>query len=217
MMQNDRIVLTRARDDVRTVLRRLIVSGEFAGGDRLEEVEIATRLGVSRTPVREALIALEHEGLVRSRPNRGFALVPADADLVRESFPILAALEAAAMRLAGARLAAALPDLRTLDLRLAAATRRSRMYELDHDFHRRLVRDCGNARLLALIEAERTRAQRFDGAHRRGMADRDGSRAEHRAIIEAIARGDTEGAARALVAHWERGTGVVVAWLERSP
>ena len=215
MIHRDRIVLTRARDDVRDALRRLIVSGEFAADAKFEEVEIATRLGVSRTPVREALIALEHEGLVRSRPNKGFVLVPADADLVRESYPILAALEAAALTLAGPHLRAALSELRALDDKLAKATRPSVQYELDHAFHRRLIRDCGNQRLLEMIETERTRAQRFDGAHRRGMADRDGSRAEHRAIIAAIVRNDIAEAARTLAAHWERGIGVVVGWLER--
>lgn len=213
----NRIVLSRARDDVGKALRQLIAAGEFSGGAKLEEVELAARLGVSRTPVREALIALEHEGLVRSRPNKGFALVPADANLVRESYPILGALEAAAVRLADGRLAAALPDLRALDRKLAAASRPSAQYELDHAFHRRLIRDCGNARLLGLIEVERTRAQRFDGAHRRGMADRGGSRAEHRAIIAAIARRDYAAAAETLAAHWQRGVEVVVDWLGRRP
>ena len=216
MMHADRIVLTRARDDVRNVLRKLIVAGEFTADEKLEEVTIATRLGVSRTPVREALIALEHEGLVRSRPNKGFAVVAADADLVRESYPILAALEAAALVLAGPHLRVALPELRALDEKLARATRPGLQYELDHAFHRRLIRDCGNQRLLDMIEAERTRAQRFDGAHRRGMADRDGSRAEHRAIVAAIARKDFAGAAQTLTAHWTRGIATVVGWLERT-
>ena len=94
-----RITPVRTRDQVRDALRAMILDGQIRSSSRIEEVDIGESLGVSRTPVREALIALEQEGLVRSRPNRGFIVAPADADLVSEAFPVLGALEAAALRL----------------------------------------------------------------------------------------------------------------------
>lgn len=210
-----KVVLSRARDDVRGLLRDMILSGELAGGARIEEVELAERMGVSRTPVREALIALERDGLVRSRPHRGFVVEAADAGLVREAYPILSALEAAAVRLSWPALKAAASELSDINNQLAAAKGRIEQYRLDRAFHARLTADCGNPRLLALLDVERTRAQRFDGAEARGTADHAGSCREHAAIVAAVRKGDLDGVLRQLAAHWERGVEVVVGWLEQ--
>jgi DNA-binding GntR family transcriptional regulator len=197
------------------LLRSSIVEGLFPAASRLDEVGVSQRMGVSRTPLREALIALEEEGLVRSSPNKGFTVVPADVALVREVYPILASLERLAVGLGGRRLAEALPELEQLNDRLAEADESPEQYALDVAFHDRLVRDCGNDRLLRLIEIHRAQARRFDGAHRRGTADREGSCAEHRQVIEAIRSGRIDEAQRLVEAHWQRGEDVVIAWLER--
>jgi DNA-binding GntR family transcriptional regulator len=206
-------IVVRAADQAYLAIRGLIADGDFDAGERIEEIPLSERLGVSRTPVREALQRLACEGLVICRPNRGYQIVPAGEELVRESYPILGALEAAAVRLAGPALAAATGELDALVVALETEANPARQYELDHDFHRRVVRDCGNARLLALIETERVRAQRFDGAHRRGTHDRRGSCAEHRAIIDAIRKGQIEQAAALIEAHWRRGVETVAHWL----
>lgn len=214
MMQTDRpILLSRARDEVRDALRGMILSGDVPPDGRVEEIELSTRLGVSRTPVREALIALESEGLVRSRPNRGFVVLPLDAAQVRETYPVLAALESAALKLSAEHLQAALPDLRDINRRLAGERSRARQHELDRAFHDRLTRDCGNPRLLTLLQAEWTRARRFDGAFERGTADQAGSCAEHDLVIAAIEAGRLDEAAAVLEQHWRRGIEVVVKWL----
>ena len=207
------IVLSRARDEVRDVLRDMILRGEVRPDGRVEEVELSNRLGVSRTPVREALIALEHEGLVASRPNRGFVVLPIDADLVRETYPVLGALESTALRLAGERLREVVPKLREINRKLGLERNRARQHELDHAFHVTLTEACGNPRLLTLLRAEWNRAKRFDGAHERGMADQAGSCAQHEEIIAAIEKGRFEDAARVLDEHWRRGVEVVVKWL----
>jgi DNA-binding GntR family transcriptional regulator len=191
----------------------MITAGQFRGGDRLEEVELSGRIGVSRTPLREALIALEEEGWVRSVPNKGFSVLAADAAMVLEIYPVLGALEAAAVRAAGPRLGAAVPELDDLNRKLSTETRKPRQYELDSAFHFRLTRDCGNGRLLKLIATHWAQARRFDGAQTRGTADRDGSCREHKGIIDAIRRGRPGAAADLLLAHWRRGEGTVTAWL----
>ena len=206
-------IVVRAADQAYLALRDLIADGAFDADERIEEIPLSERLGVSRTPVREALQRLAHEGLVICRPNRGYRIVPAGEELVRESYPILGALEAAAVRLAGPKLSAAADELDALIDALERAEDPAEQYELDHGFHRRLVRDCGNERLLALIETERVRAQRFDGAHRRGTHDRRGSCAEHRAILAAIREGRSEAAAQLVEAHWRRGVETVATWL----
>jgi DNA-binding GntR family transcriptional regulator len=206
--------LRLARDEARDLLRESILSGGLAPGETLEEVQIAAGLGLSRTPVREALIALEEQGLVRSRPHRGYVVAPADAELVRQTYPILAALEAEAVRAAGADLRAHVERLRATNEALSKTPDKTRQHTLDRAFHSILVGACKNERLLRLIEIEWARARWFDGAQKRGTADRDGSCAEHLAIIEAIEHDDHVGAAALLHAHWHRGIGVVTKWLE---
>jgi DNA-binding GntR family transcriptional regulator len=213
-MHNSPITLARARDEVCRVLRSRIVDGGLGDEARIAEVELAEALGVSRTPVREALILLEDQGLIRSRPHRGYQAVAADAELVRQTFPILGALETAALRLGFERLVSAAPALRKLNHALAAEHRPARQYELDHRLHEALTGACANPRLLALLEQERARAARFDGAHHRGVAALESSCADHAAVIDAIEAGDREAAAARLFAHWRAGEEVVIAWLK---
>lgn len=203
----------RTRDQARDALRTMIIEGEISAASRIEEVDLAERLGISRTPVREALIALETEGLVISRPNRGFRVAPLDRALVSEAFPIIGALEATALRLSRSALKAALPELENLIAKLAKARSGAVQYQLDHAFHERLTRDCGNARLLALLAVERNRARRFDGYVDRGTADREGTCRDHAAIVAAIREGDFEDAAQILIRHWDWGREVVTKWL----
>src|ERR671917_633209 len=84
-------------------LREDIVSGLLESGTRLRQVEIARRFGVSTTPVREALAALQNEGLVRVHPQRGAVVFVPSADGLREHYEIRAALESLAARKAAER------------------------------------------------------------------------------------------------------------------
>lgn len=205
---------TRTRDQVRTLIRQTIIGGELAAGTRLDEIGLAAKLGSSRTPVREALIALEEEGLVRSRPNHGFLVAPLDEQLVRELYPILAALEAAAVELGGEALRAQVPTLKDINARLASETGRAKRYQLDRGFHRALAAPCANAQLLRLLEQHWNHARRVDGGQARGMANHEGSCAEHAQIIAVIEGGDLTRAAELLRKHWRDGQKVVLRWME---
>jgi DNA-binding GntR family transcriptional regulator len=216
-MQNLTVLRARARDQIRHVLRETIVSNEFSGGERLDEIRLAGMLGVSRTPLREALIGLEEEGLVVSRPNRGFAVALLDEKLVRELYPILAALEAAALDLGGSRLLAVVPQLKDINKALRAEKQPARRYALDREFHRALTQPCGNARLLHLLEQHWTHARRIDGGAQRGIANLEGSCIEHDAIIRRIERKDFAGAAQLLRTHWHQGIAVVLRWMQKAP
>jgi DNA-binding GntR family transcriptional regulator len=208
-----RVVLRTAREEARDVLREMILSGEIPPETRLEEVRLSGQIGVSRTPVREALMTLEQEGLVRARPHRGYVTTDASEAMVRESFPILAALEALAMQLAGPALTAIAPDLHAINEALGGARTSEEQYELDRSFHATLTGACDNARLQHLLAMERARAQLVDGSHRRGLANPVESIAEHRAIAEDIGRGRIAEAAERLNAHWQGGMEVVAQWL----
>jgi DNA-binding GntR family transcriptional regulator len=134
-------------------------------------------------------------------------------DRIRESYALLGALEATAVRFSAESLPGAIDELRGLVTALASEGDKARQYELDHSFHRRLIRDCGNDRLLQVIEAERVRAERFDGGRQRGTFDQEGSCKDHLAIVSLIEQSQIEAAAQLLEAHWRRGIGIVTSWL----
>src|SRR5574340_1117707 len=92
------------RERVYRALRDALVAGELAPGERLRDQELAARLGVSRTPVREALQRLEDEGLVETAPRALTRVTPLAAVAAREAFPVVAALHALAARHGAPRL-----------------------------------------------------------------------------------------------------------------
>lgn len=207
------ITRTRVRDQIKTLLGTMIHEGVLLGAQHLDEVGLSQRLGVSRTPLREALIALESDGLVRSIPNKGFVVVDANHALVREVFPILAALEVQALRLSGDDLIRSGPALAQLNDQLARTAMPSEQYSIDCALHRGFTQYCGNPRMLALLESHRDLSRLFDGAAVRGMANHAGSCAEHAEIISAICDASLERAGALLSRHWEKGEQVVIDWL----
>ncbi len=215
MHKNMQIVPVRTRDQARDALRAMIIESKILPGHPIAEQKIALKFGISRTPVREALIALEGEGLVVSLPNRGFRVAVTDAELVSEAFPIIGALEAAAIQLSGAKLLQAVPELESLIERLSKARGSAAQYRLDHAFHERLTRDCGNRRLLNLLSVERNRARSFDGYVDRGTANREGACRDHRAMVKLIKMEKYDAVATALIRHWEWGKKVVLKWMDQ--
>jgi DNA-binding GntR family transcriptional regulator len=195
-------------------IRDLIVRGTLAPGARLVETELAARLRVSRTPVREALQRLEHEGYIVSSP--GKQLRPSVAPLtradVRELLEIVGELEALAARaaalLAPARRRALIQSLRQLNARFRRAARAEpldfdRLYRTDEEFHRRYVLAGAGPRLLALFDAVKPQAERYIRMYVSLLtAEVPASAGEHRAIIDAIAAGDPAASSRAVGNNW---------------
>lgn len=163
--------------------------------------------------MREALRALESDGLVRSEPNRGFTLVRPNEEMVREVYPILSALECLGLRLGSTRLPEAADRLEALNRSLQSAELPARRYDLDAEFHRLLAGSHSNRSLERELGRLRLRVRYFDGAWERGLADTARSCREHAAIVTALRGGDLAAAERVLAAHWERGIEVVCAWL----
>jgi DNA-binding GntR family transcriptional regulator len=206
------LLRSRLRDDIVDRLANLIATGEL-DRERLKEVELASQLGVSRTPLREALLILESEGLVVSEAHKGFRVAALSEARVRELYPILGALEGLAVRESGARLRARVGELRAVNASLRASRTKLRRHALDQRFHELLRDGCPNRALVELVRRLWLQAQRFDGATERGMADPAGSLRDHVAITDAIGRGDLAGAVARLDEHWRHGIDVVVRWL----
>jgi len=190
---------------VQREVERMILAGELTSGAKLNEAEIATRLGVSRGPVREAFRGLEGAGLVHTEKNRGVFVRVIAIEEADQIFELRATLE----QMAGRKVAASLTDERRNELRgllerMEKATARGDLdayHEVNLRFHDALVEFAGNQKLL---QAYRRVVNELNLFRRRSLAQHDrlpNSTREHRKILEAIASGNAETAGNLLYEH----------------
>jgi phosphonate utilization transcriptional regulator len=190
---------------VQDELERMILAGELAPGERLGEVALAARLGVSRGPLREAFRVLDEAGLVRTEKNRGVFVRDIPLEEALEIFDLRAAME----ELVGRRVAesiapAALRELREMVAAMDAAARAqdTREYHLlNLRFHDRLVELAGNRKLAVIYRRLIKELALFRRRNLDDAAALPQSAAEHRRIVRSIAAGDAEAAGRALYDH----------------
>jgi DNA-binding GntR family transcriptional regulator len=186
------------------ILQR-IQRGLVPVGGRLKDSALATELGVSRTPVREALIRLAREGVLTATPGRGFRLAPLDPAELRETGSILAALEPLALE--QSEPGPAQQERLTGVVRRLEQTRGdiAACIELDDEFHRILLEACPNRRLLGLVGTLRRSLRRY--LHR--YLERGGrvslSTLQHARIADALRKGDRAAARQLLERKWHRG------------
>jgi len=145
-------------------LRDMIVEGELAPGARIVEAELCEQLGISRTPLREALKVLASEGLVELLPHRGARVTEVRPEEVGELFEVVAGLEGLAAELAAERMSERdLERLRDMHGRMArhhALRRRHDYFRLNHKMHQLIVALAGNSVLAATHEQLMVRARR---------------------------------------------------------
>jgi DNA-binding GntR family transcriptional regulator len=198
----------RTVDDAYHELRRRIIDGSYAPGERLIEERIAGDLGISRTPVRHALARVAAEGLVRSLPNRGAVVRSFTTDDLIQTFELRALLEGhAAERAAGQRSADQIADLQQIQADLDAvaaqefadhAEQARLLVEHNQRFHRAVLSTSGNARLGELLPLVTSVPLQFQSFFWYSPAERQRSSYYHHAIIAAIGRRDG-GQARVLM------------------
>jgi len=176
-------------------LRQLVLTGALLPGEKLNQADLAERLGVSRVPVREALASLRSEGLVEARPNSGFTVVRPTVEDLAEIYLMRGLLEDALLATVDPA-AVDVAELRRLNARLSQldpVAEFAAYREVNERFHfaifegstQRMIR--GEViRLWSLSEFYRSIYIRADSAHRRVIDD-------HERIIDAIERGDRDG------------------------
>ena len=149
---------TPLRARIADAVWELILTGQYAPGARLREVELAERLGVSRTPLREALVQMEQEGMVRSEPAKGFTVCELTSQDVQEIYPLRAVLEPYALHCAGLPGSETLNKLHRINAELESSNDSiRRRIELDETWHACLVSHCpSQLQLLALRVLWRT-------------------------------------------------------------
>lgn len=202
---------------VREEISNLIAAGELKGGDRVNESELASRLGVSRGPVREACRSLEEAGLLVGAVNQGAFVREMTLDDARQLYEVRGALSGLIGRLAAQRMTdAALEGLRGQLTEMEQAAEQQdmpRYYQLNLRFHERLMEIADNQPLAQTYMSIVNQTHLF---RRRGLVHQGSlkvSNREHRAIVDALARRDADAADRALSQH------VALGWarLEKTP
>lgn len=193
------------RDNVFETLRDAIVDGTFAPGERLKDPELEEWLGVSRTPIREAILRLERAGLVIALPGKATIVAPCDPALTlssqqvvaamhelaaRLAVPVITTAEIAAMTAANVRFERALMDL---DVEAALGS--------DDGFHAVFVVASKNPVIGEVLAQTTPVIRRVERMRFSSFAARD-SVAQHARIIELASRGDAAGAARAVRDNW---------------
>lgn len=198
------------------ILKRQILDNDITAGSQILELEAAARLGMSRTPIREAMVRLDQEGMVELRPRHGMRVLPISPDVLAEIYEILTALEGIAAE-AAARKGASPEQLANLQQAVdemeaaLAADDLLRWSIADATFHRQLVDLAGNRRLAALVE------QVSDQAHRARMTTLRlrprpvSSNRDHAALVQAIRDRDARLAREIHEQHRRRAADMLVA------
>lgn len=203
----DAVVAVRRPQSLATMvvdqIRDLIVAGRLDLGEQLSENALAERLGVSRTPVREAFLRLEAERLVEVRPQRGTFVFLCDDAQIRDLCELREVLETGALRLALAHdrdhLAIALRE--AVQVAAEATVPDAASYQpFDTEFHETLVRASRNAELIEAYARVSGRVRTLRWRYIRSLDQVRRSQADHRAIVDHVL-GDADGEAEALLRH----------------
>ncbi|WEO77773.1 GntR family transcriptional regulator [Cryobacterium sp. SO2] len=201
-------VASTGGETVYLTLRARILSGELAAHAVLREQALAQELGVSRTPVREALRRLDEAGLVTFVPNRGATVVAWSIEQVRETYFVRAILESRAAGLAAAGITTAelerLADLIDAMEPLVTATDDAGLTDLaalNAEFHRIVVTAARSPQLLTLTASVARVPQMSDAFRRDGAQFRARSNHQHRDILTALSTGDVAWAEVAMRSH----------------
>ncbi len=208
---------TNISADAANAIRDLIATGHLGEGQRINEVHLAERLGVSRTPLREALNRLAAEGVLVVKPKRGMFVRPLTLEEFDQIYAIRPLIEPEALRLAGVPNAARLARIEAINTKLKAAKGEAAI-ALDDEWHMALIETCPNQVLLDIIANMIERTRRYELALMREAKNVATATGEHEAVMAALRAGDIETACSALKQNLTTGRAPIVKWLrERTP
>jgi DNA-binding GntR family transcriptional regulator len=194
-----------APEVVAVALREAIIDGRLLPGKRINEVHLARELGVSRTPLREALMRLTAEGTVKTIPRRGFFVHSLSVAEFQELYAIRAILDPEALKLAGIPSASHLDELESLNRKFGNAKGVTRRIALDNAWHLHLLAACPNDVLRDLIKQFMARTRRYELALLRERSRVENSVAEHGEIIASLRAGNLARACLALRQNMQSG------------
>ncbi|WP_020666746.1 GntR family transcriptional regulator [Amycolatopsis nigrescens] len=186
-------------------IRRSILTRELKPGQPLVEADLAARLGVSKTPVREALKVLSNSGLVTFSPYKGASVCTVDAEMAKSVYDVRLVLEPEAVRRSVAAKNPALLEEAAETLKEASSAIAERDHAalslLNRRFHRALYRGCGNPLMIGILDDLKDRAALISIVGWESNPSWRKEWTEHKAVLAAAKKGDAEGAAGLLRAH----------------
>lgn len=193
------------RDTVFNQLRLQILHGELEPGERLMEVSLAEKLGVSRTPVREAIRMLEQEGLAVLLPRRGAHVASIDNKQLEDMLEARRTLEAFTVNSACGRITRQqLEELREFNRKFRDAVKSGdtvNMADTDFVFHEAIAKAAGNARIMEMLQHLREQLFRYQYEYLKDSADKEHLFEEHESICQAFEEGDNNRAVEIIKMH----------------
>jgi len=193
-------------------VRAMIIDGRLADGARINEVHLSAELGVSRTPLREALSRLVSEGALTARPRLGFFVRPLNVSEFEQLYDMRPLLDPEALRLAGVPPVATIKRLERMNETLVARTGAAAV-ELDDAWHLELIAPCSNKILIEMIENVIMRTRRYEQALMREAKNVAVATADHSDILRALHSGDLGAACAALKRNMQTGKAPILEWL----
>lgn len=204
-LQSSMNELLPLRDVVFNTLRQAILTGELKPGERLMEIHLADKLGVSRTPIREAIRKLELEGLVTMIPRRGAEVAQITEKSMNDVLEVRRALDALCVELACERITEEeLATLKAACDEFEAAIRTEdvkKIAQADVALHDIIVQATGNQRLIQLVNNLAEQMYRYRFEYIKDTSQHEMLVAEHKIIYESILKKDKETAAQAAKTH----------------
>ncbi len=187
-------------EDIVSQVRDLIINGEIEAGSRINEVALAKALGISRTPLREALNFLAAKRYLYVLPRRGFFVKPLSQEEIDQLYPIRLLLDPAALDMAGIPPADQILSLEKLNEKIRSSKgAASHIVDLDDQWHRILLQHCQNQILLDLIDDHIWKTRRYEILYMDTEINVKQVAKEHDVIIQALKSGDLEAACKGLL------------------
>jgi DNA-binding GntR family transcriptional regulator len=201
------------RDQVHHAIVGRILRDDLKPGARISDTALARELGVSRTPIREALLRLEREGFLQADVGRGFFVKPLSVREVREVYPVLWTLEVLALRTCAPLTPARRAELNRINAALEGESQPERRIDLDSAWHQALLETCGNDYLLGLIASLKAVIRRYEYAYMQNAGYIPVSTRTHEQIAELVAAGNLDAAMPLLENNWRFTMESLLGWL----
>lgn len=197
-------------------LRTRLIEGDLAAGTRINEVELAGELEVSRTPLREALHLVAQDGLIELAPRRGYFVRPLDPKELGSLYEMRQLLDPAALHRAGVPSRKALHALHELNHQIDRADDADNVIDLDDEWHLTLLAECPNRFLIAEIEKFMRLTRRYELAYFRARGHVEVALDEHERILLCLERRDLNAACAALKQNMTSAVDPIAEWLRET-
>ena len=206
-MGDNSLILTSLREECYKIIRERILNQTYLSGSKIDIDEIAKELGVSTTPVREAISRLMSEGFVYNIPRRGFYVSEFSPEYLEDIFDVREQLEILAVEKSAKKATEKdIEDLKELIEKYKASFKRkpwNKCYELDRQFHEKIAEISGNRLLITTLKGIGDTIQAIRTLHCRTLRDLEVTLKEHRDILEGIKNKNPEQAKDAMKLHLE--------------